>query len=105
VQGSNFCLTHDPQRAKDRAERNRKGGRAKRSPKATDGVPAPRIESIADVLAIVNFVVADLWLLDNTVPRARGLLAAGEAAVKALEIGELEERIAALEKHAKGQTK
>jgi hypothetical protein len=98
--GSDFCLTHDPKRAKDRADRNRRGGRAHRSPKPTEGVAAPKIESVADVLAIVNFVIADLWVLDNTVPRARGLLAAGEAAVKALEIGELEERVAALEKIA-----
>lgn len=97
VTGSDFCLTHDPARAKERAERNRKGGRAKASPKATAGIAAPQIESIADVIALVNYVIADLWLLENTVPRARGLLAAGDAAVKALEIGELEARVAALE--------
>ena len=97
VAGSDFCLTHAPERARDRAERNRKGGYAKRAPKPSANVAPPKIESIADVLAIINLVIADLWVLENTVPRARGLLASCEAAAKALEIGELEARVAVLE--------
>lgn len=97
VIGSDFCLTHDPGRAKERAQRNRAGGLAKAAPKATEGVDAPKVESIADVIALINFTIADLWLLENSVPRARGLLAAASEAIKALQIGELEDRVAALE--------
>lgn len=97
VAGSDFCLTHDPARAKERAERNRRGGLAQAARKATEGIDAPRIESVGDVLALVNFTIADLWLLENSVPRGRGLLAAAEGAIKALQAGELGERVAALE--------
>jgi hypothetical protein len=97
VTGSRFCLTHDPGRARERAERNRAGGLARLSPKATEGQDAPKIATVADVLNLVNATIADLWLLENSVPRARGLLAAAEGAIKALQAGELGARVATLE--------
>ena len=97
VKGSAFCLTHSPERARERAARNRRGGLARIIPKATAGQDAPRIESIGDVLLLVNLTIADVWLLENTASRARALLAAAETAIKTLQIGELEARVAAIE--------
>ncbi len=97
VKDSAYCLTHSPERASERAERNRKGGRARQTPKATAGEPAIVLATITDVLRLVNAVVRDLWLQENTAPRARALLAAGELAIKAMQLGDLEERVRKLE--------
>jgi len=99
VKGSKFCLTHSPERARERAKRNKRGGEARRAiPKSSEGVDAPRIANVGDVLGLVNWVIADTWHLENSAPRSRALLAAADQAVKVLQIGELEERVSALEK-------
>ncbi len=92
-----FCFFHSPLRAADRAKAHKRGGRAKIAPKPTAGVPCPQIESIADVLALVNFVVRDIWELENTCPRARTLLSAAAEARADVSAGELEQRVARLE--------
>jgi hypothetical protein len=97
VKGSDFCLTHAPDRARERAERNRRGGLARVIAKASAGAPAPKIGEIGDVLGLVNSVIGDVWLQENTAPRARALLAAAAQAIECLQIGQLEERVKALE--------
>ncbi|MGB8645626.1 MAG: hypothetical protein WCF84_10340 [Anaerolineae bacterium] len=97
VGGGRFCFAHDPARAKDRAEARRRGGQARQSPKASEGLPAVKIAGISDVLTLVNATIADVWLLPNSPARGRVLLAAAAAALEALQIGQLEERVRALE--------
>ena len=97
VRNSKFCFTHSPSRARERAQARRLGGLRKVAPKATAGKAAPVIATNTDVLGLVNATIFDVWLQENTAPRARTLLAAGDAAVRALQIGELEERVRALE--------
>jgi hypothetical protein len=97
VKGSRFCLTHAPERARERAKRNKRGGEARRAiPKVSEGIDAPRIANVGDVLGLVNWVIADTWHLENSAPRSRALLAAADQAVKVLQIGELEDRVRAL---------
>lgn len=103
VIGSVYCLTHDPKRAQERRARNRAGGLARIAPKATNGKSAPVISSVADCLQLLNDVISDLWVLENSVPRARGLLAASDAGLRVLDAGNLAERIAALEESAFGK--
>lgn len=95
VKGSEFCLTHAPERAKERAARNRRGGLARVIPKVAGD--AIEVASMTDVLGLVNAVILDTWQLENSAPRSRALLAAAELAIKAMQIGELEERVARLE--------
>jgi uncharacterized protein (UPF0548 family) len=91
---SGFCFTHDPARAAERAAARRKGGMFKRAPITSEPV---KVATVADVLELVNRVIADSWGLENSPARARVLLTAAESAVKTLQIGALEERVAALE--------
>lgn len=93
---SGYCFTHDPDRVAERSAARRLGG-LRRHPARVSGDAPVRVETVVDVLCLVNAVIADAWVLENTPARARALLAAGDAAIRALQIGELAERVAALE--------
>lgn len=97
VIGSDFCLTHAPERARERAERNKRGGQVKATPRPSAGIDAPKIANVQDVLGLVNWVICDVWQQENTAPRARALLAAAAQAIECLQIGALEARVKALE--------
>ncbi len=100
--GRDFCLFHDPARAVERAAARRAGGKARHGrkigPAASAGeLPAVKIESVADVLAVVTGAINDTLALENSNQRNRTLGALAMAALKAFEISELEARLAALE--------
>jgi hypothetical protein len=93
-----LCFLHDPDRAEDAAEARRLGGLRRRR-EGTVGVvydlmPLDRVEGIRRILDIV---VADGLGLDNGIGRLRVLIAAASTALKALEVGEFEARLEALE--------
>lgn len=91
-----FCFTHSPARAKARAQARKRGGRNRAVGKV--GVWAGRITTIAEALNFINdLVIPDLIALENTVPRARALIASAEAAIRAITDGEIENRLSALE--------
>lgn len=98
AKGGRYCFTHDPARARDRAEARRKGGQAQATPHAgsPETIPAD-IRTINDARPLLGYVLAELLVMDNSIPRARALLALFDSHVKAFEIGELEARIKALE--------
>lgn len=93
---SGYCFTHDPNRAQERRRARALGGYHRAAPRVSGDVPIV-IATVADVLALVNATIADTWVLENSPARSRALLSCAEAALRALEIGELEERVKALE--------
>ncbi len=56
-----------------------------------------RIRSVADVLALLEKATVDELRLENSHSRNRTIASLASAALKALEVGELEQRITALE--------
>lgn len=102
---SGFCYFHDPSMATVRAQARKMGGKARRAPKPSEGTPAPVVSDVASILGLVNQVIADVWALENTCPRARALLSAAAEARNALSIGEFEERLKALERAQLGAAK
>ncbi len=96
--GSDLCFTHDPERAQERAAARRRGGHNRRTPKAEDpsGYPT-RLRSVADVQAVLERALADTWAQENSGARTQALVRLAHGALKALEVGDLEERLAALE--------
>jgi len=96
VTGSLYCLTHDPNRAEARAARNRKGGRKHAVPKLLDEWTR-KIESIGDLLDLLNLIIADTVAQENTAARSRALLAAVETGLRCITQNELENRVAAIE--------
>jgi hypothetical protein len=95
--GRPFCFTHDPTRAVDRQAARRRGGFRTRTPVA--GVEGrSTLRSVEDILALLEETLADSRLLENSAQRSKTLVSIALAALKALEIGELEERLEALER-------
>jgi hypothetical protein len=52
---------------------------------------------VAGIRRLLNIVVTDGLSLDNGIPRLRALISTATAATNLLKVGELEERLAAVE--------
>lgn len=98
---SGFCFTHDPASKAKRSAARLLGGLHRKTAARVSG-DAVVISVIADVLRLINAVIADTWAQDNSPARSRALLAAADAARSVLETSDLETRIAALEVKGNG---
>ena len=99
VSGSDFCFVHDPSLAKERAAARSKGGRARHGRRiGQTGAGDPVI--LGDVGAVVRLlerVINDALSLENSLQRARTVGSLAGVVLKGLEVGELEDRVSALE--------
>ena len=99
-----FCLMHSPEHAEDMAEARRLGGLRRRREVAISGAyDFVSLQSVADIRRLLEVAVLDTLGLDNSISRARTLAYLAMAAIKLLDVGELEQRIAALEMASRGQ--
>jgi hypothetical protein len=108
--GSDYCFHHDPAKAAERKAARSKGGFARHGRKLGKNVrtfdemrPPTQIRTVDDVMTLLEKGVHDLFSLENSVSRARALGTLAMAALKALEVGEYETRLAALEKSSNGK--
>ena len=95
--GSDFCFFHDPDRAEERREAQILGGRqGKARTLAEDEADLP-IESSQDVVRLLSDTINQVrkGQLDPRVANAVGYLS--NVLLKAVEQGDLEDRLAALE--------
>jgi hypothetical protein len=98
LQGEPFCLWHSPAREEEAAEARRLGGLRRRRERTVSGAyDFAGLGSIESIRRILEIATVDALGLENSVARARVLIAAALAATKLLEAGELEQRLAALE--------
>ena len=89
---------HDPANADAVAEARRMGGlRRKREGTLQTAYDLIGLTNVPDIRRLIEIAALDSLSLDNGVARNRTLLAAALAALKALETGELAERVDALE--------
>jgi len=98
LSGSEFCFAHDPRRGRDRAAARVKGGRNRRT--AHGAAPpgtAPGLRSVDAIQGELERAVFDTLAMANSNQRNRTLGYLLGFALRALEVGELEARIAALE--------
>ena len=102
--GAPYCFWHAPDRSADVAEAGRLGGlRRKREKTVADTYAFEGIASVPDIRRVVEVAIVDTLALDNTVGRNRTLAYLCMVAIKLLETGELEERVATLEGAIHGQ--
>ena len=98
---SDQCFTHDPRRAPERAAARRRGGLTAQGI-AADGATsmpshdAPRVRTAGDVLTLLERAIGDAFA-GQQLARARTVAYLASVALKAIEQGSIEERIAALE--------
>lgn len=98
LRGEPYCLWHSPDREEEAAEARRLGGLRRRREKTLAGAyDFAGLDSIDAIRRILEIAAFDTLGLENSIARARTLISAALAASKLLEIGELAERIAALE--------
>lgn len=94
---SGWCWFHDPSRAKQRASARRRGGQRRRVPRVSGDQPPVEIGAPEDVLTVLNAVLRDVWILENCERRAGAIARLASLALTALEVGELERRLEAIE--------
>jgi hypothetical protein len=95
---SDYCWVHDPQNAEAAAEARRVGGvRRRREGSVQLAYGFGGLGTVEDLRRLLEIVAVDTLSLDNGVPRNRTAVALVMAAAKLLEVGELEERMRALE--------
>ena len=95
IRGSAFCFAHAPEQAEKRAEARRRGGQAGRV--ATLAESNLTVRSLGDVVALIELTINDCRAgrVDVRIANAIGVLA--NTAIRAIERGDLEARLEALE--------
>lgn len=98
MKGKSYCFTHSTETRAEQAKARRKGGENRHTPHYADASTlAGNVATLADANKILSYTLAEILGHDNSIARARVLLALYDSFVKSFEIGELEARIAALE--------
>jgi hypothetical protein len=95
---SGYCFVHDPARGKERAEARKRGGQRHRTSKVADSsaVKTP-IRDVPGVMQLLDVAALDTLAQENSPQRTRALVAVALAFFKGLEVGEIEQRLAAIE--------
>ena len=93
-----FCYFHDPEHEAEAAEARRLGGlRRKRESTLQGAYEITGVATLDDMLRVLEVVTFDALSLDNSIARGRLLLGVVQIGTKLIEVGEQEERLAAIE--------
>ncbi|MEK6753467.1 MAG: hypothetical protein AABZ00_14515 [Chloroflexota bacterium] len=104
IKGSKFCFTHDPASGAARAKARKIGGQRNRTPHAGNPETMPaKVRTIEDVLAVLDYALAESMPLENSIQRGRLLVAICGAFIDAIKTGELERRLMAIESALKAR--
>jgi hypothetical protein len=98
IGGGKYCFTHSPRHGQARKEAHALGGQRTRADHGSEPEALPlAARSMADVLKILDYTLAEIKPLENSIIRARALVAIVSTYAEMLEKSELEQRITALE--------
>ena len=93
-----YCFAHDPERAAEAAEARKLGGlRRRKEGTIAVAYDLPGLDSVAGIRRLLDIVVTDGVGMDNGIPRLRVLISTATAATNLLKVGEIEDRLAAVE--------
>ena len=96
--GSDLCFIHSPKYAAARSAARRKGGEATRTPHGgTLEIIPSEINTIQDARQILLYTLQEILPMDNSIPRARVLIALFDSYNESIKTGELAERLTAIE--------
>jgi hypothetical protein len=95
---SDFCWAHDKDNLEAAAEARRIGGlRRRREATLAGAYDLLGLDSVEGLRRILDIALLDSLNLENGIPRNRTLVAIAMAGLKALEVGDLADRLAAVE--------
>jgi hypothetical protein len=98
MRDGDHCLMHSPEHAQEAAEARRLGGlRRRREVTLAGAYDIGGLETVADTRRLLQIAVVDTLSLENSISRSRTLAYLAMAALKTLEVGELENRLSMLE--------
>ena len=98
MRDSDLCFWHDPDHAEEAEKARSLGGQRRRREKITEGAyEIDGIDALSLAERIVKIAIVDTLSLENSVNRNRTLISASIALAKLTEVGEQEERLAAVE--------
>ena len=98
LQEGDFCLWHDPDHADEVAEARRLGGLRRRKEKAvSDAYDFQGLSEVGQIRGILEIAVLDTLSLENSIARSRTLAYLAQVALKVVEVGDMQERLASLE--------
>lgn len=93
-----FCFAHDATKGAARAIARRKGGLQRITPHVADASIVPKqTRSIADVMIILDYALQESLVLSNSIQRGRLLVSIAHGYIEALKVGEMEQRLEAVE--------
>jgi hypothetical protein len=95
---SGLCFMHDPEHAQEASEARRLGGlRRRREGTVAGAYDFHGLGTVTEIRRLIEIAVVDTLGLENSVARARTLAYLAQVALKSLEVGEMDERLRALE--------
>ena len=98
LRDSDYCLMNSPEHAEEMAGARRLGGLRRRREVAVSGAfDFMGLETVGDIRRLLEVAVLDTLGLENSIARARTLAYLATTAIKLLEVGEPEQRLASLE--------
>ena len=104
VKEAEHCFWHSPEHAEEVSEARRLGGLRRRRDVAISGVfDFVGLETVGDIHRLLEVAVLDTLDLENSIARSRTLAYLAMTAIKLLDVGELEDRLASLEAAVHGQ--
>jgi hypothetical protein len=99
-----FCFWHSPEHTEEVDEARRLGGLRRRRERTVAGAyEFAGLATVGDIRRLLEVATIDTLALDNGVARNRTLAYLAQTALKCLEVGELEERVALLEAAVKSR--
>lgn len=103
--GSLYCFMHDPARASERQAARKLGGMRRGSHAGDESSIPAKIRTVEDILAMLDYVRAELAALDNGVQRSRVFIALAGEYLHCFEVGDIEKRLERLEEVVNGKQK
>jgi hypothetical protein len=93
-----FCFWHSPETAEEAAEARRIGGLHRRKKKTVGAIYGFHgLRSVEDNHALLETAAVETLALENSIARNRALAGFAAVGAKLIEVGDLEERLRALE--------
>ncbi len=93
-----FCFAHDATKGKERAVARRNGGLKRITPHVADASLVTReTRTIKDVMTILDYALQESLVLSNSIQRGRLLVSIAHGYIEALKVGEIEQRLEAME--------
>jgi hypothetical protein len=95
--GSDFCFLHDPHKVEEQRKARSNGGNTRAAKVLSADTPAMDIKSVADVKGLLSETIHQVrtGAIDPKIANCIGYLSG--ILLKAIEVGDIEERLAAME--------